>query len=111
MRGGKPLMGFGVMGARMQPQGHVQMMVRIFAANQNPQAAADAPRWYLDENSNLFLEKGFSRETLSALKSLGHSVYTNAPVKLFGGAQLIYRLDDCWCAASDPRKDGQASGF
>ena len=111
MHEGKPLMSFGVMGARMQPQGHVQMMVRIFAASQNLQAAADAPRWYLDENSNLFLESGFSGETLSALQSLGHTIFTNGPVKLFGGAQLIYRLDDCWCAASDPRKDGQAAGF
>jgi len=108
---GKPLMSFGVMGARMQPQGHLQMMVRIFAAAQNPQAAADAPRWYLDEDSNLFLEPGFGSSVSEWLKKRGHNIREGAPAKLFGGAQLIYRLDGCYCAASDPRKDGQAVGF
>ena len=111
MKEGKPLMSFGVMGARMQPQGHVQMMVRIFAAGQNPQAAADAPRWYLDENSHLFLESGFSPTVGEWLKKRGHEVYCASPATLFGGAQLIYRLADGYCAASDPRKDGQAIGF
>ncbi|MEW6334155.1 MAG: gamma-glutamyltransferase family protein, partial [Thermodesulfobacteriota bacterium] len=57
MKGETPLMSFGVMGAHMQAQGHVQMMVRIIAYGQNPQAAADAPRWYLTEESLLALEK------------------------------------------------------
>ncbi len=43
-RQGQPLMSFGVMGAHMQPQGHVQMVVRVFDYGQNPQAACDAPR-------------------------------------------------------------------
>ena len=29
----------------------------------------------------------------------------------FGSAQLIYRLDGGYLAASDPRRDGQAVGF
>jgi gamma-glutamyltranspeptidase/glutathione hydrolase len=30
----------------------------------------------------------------------------------FGGAQLVYRLENgCYCAASDHRKDGHAAGF
>ncbi|MHA1237533.1 MAG: gamma-glutamyltransferase family protein, partial [Candidatus Hodarchaeales archaeon] len=40
-----PIMSFGVMGGDMQPQGHAQMMIRIFEYGQNPQAACDAPRW------------------------------------------------------------------
>ncbi|MBW6486570.1 MAG: gamma-glutamyltransferase family protein [Syntrophobacterales bacterium] len=111
MKEGKPLLSFGVMGARMQPQGHLQMMIRIFAAGQNPQTAADAPRWYLDEYSNLFLESGVSPATSEGLKKRGHKVYCDSPARLFGGAQLIYRLEECYCAASDPRKDGQAVGF
>jgi gamma-glutamyltranspeptidase/glutathione hydrolase len=31
--------------------------------------------------------------------------------KIFGGAQLIAKLKDGYCAASDHRKDGQAAGF
>ena len=38
-RNDRALMSFGVMGGDMQPQGHVQMMVRIFDYGQNPQSA------------------------------------------------------------------------
>jgi gamma-glutamyltranspeptidase/glutathione hydrolase len=106
-----PLMSFGVMGAHMQAQGHVQMMVRIIAGGQNPQAAADAPRWYLTEDSLLALEKGFSPSVREELQRRGHLMAPETPTSVFGGAQLIYRLQGGYCAASDPRKDGQAVGF
>src|SRR5690606_13233102 len=44
-RDGQPSMAFGVMGGSMQAQGHVQMMVRLAAYGQNPQAMSDAPRF------------------------------------------------------------------
>ncbi|MBM4314781.1 MAG: gamma-glutamyltransferase family protein [Deltaproteobacteria bacterium] len=111
MKEGAPLMGFGVMGAHMQAQGHVQMMVRIIAGGQNPQAAADAPRWYVTEESLLALEKAFSPSIRAELERRGHLLAPETPTSVFGGAQLIYRLQDGYCAASDPRKDGQAVGF
>lgn len=111
MQEGKPLMSFGVMGAHMQAQGHVQMMVRVVLAGQNPQAAADAPRWYVGEDSSLSLEPGFGPEIREELKRRGHRLTDEASTSLFGGAQIIHRLDDGYCAASDPRKDGQAVGF
>jgi gamma-glutamyltranspeptidase len=43
-RDGQPVMSYGVMGGPMQPQGHAQMMIRLFDYGQNPQAACDAPR-------------------------------------------------------------------
>ncbi|MEK6535724.1 MAG: gamma-glutamyltransferase family protein [Thermodesulfobacteriota bacterium] len=111
MKEGAPLMSFGVMGAHMQAQGHLQMMVRIFGGHQNPQTAADAPRWYLDEDSRLSLEPGFGPEIREGLKKRGHLLTGGAPNSVYGGAQLIYRLSDGYCAASDPRKDGQAVGY
>jgi len=111
MKGGAPLMSFGVMGAHMQAQGHLQMMIRIFAGHQNPQTAADAPRWYLDEDSRLSLEPGFGPDVREELKKRGHILTGEAPTSVFGGAQIIYRMPDGYCAASDPRKDGQAVGF
>lgn len=110
-RGGAPVMAFGVMGAHMQAQGHLQMMVRIFCWGENPQAAADAPRWYVDEAYCLSLEDGFSTEIRQGLIARGHHLTGIQPPSLFGGAQLALCLDEGYCAASDPRKDGQAVGF
>ena len=103
-------MSFGVMGGAMQPQGHAQLMIRIFEYEQNPQAAIDAPRWRVNEGNDVILEKGFNNKTINELKKLGHQASTQHHSR-FGGAQLIYKLDNGYVAASDPRKDGQAVGY
>ena len=114
LRNGAPLMSFGVMGAHMQAQGHVQMITRIFTYSQNPQAASDAPRWYIErEGKGIVFEEGFDDAVIANLvEKRGHIISTGEPQFAFGGAQLIYRLDNgVYCAASDHRKDGQAVGF
>ena len=110
-KNGLPVMSFGVMGAHMQAQGHVQMMTRIFDYGQNPQAASDAPRWQVLPDSHLALENGFPEEIIEGLKKLGHDVVPAQPEHIFGGAQLILKSEDCYIAGSDHRKDGQAVGF
>jgi gamma-glutamyltranspeptidase/glutathione hydrolase len=107
---GEPLMSFGVMGGHMQPQGHVQMMIRIFEYGQNPQAAVDAPRWQVKEGLNISVESGFNQQTIEGLIKLGHKVTRSHYIE-FGGAQIIYKLENGYIAASDPRKDGHAVGF
>jgi len=102
---------FGVMGGHMQAQGHVQMMLRIFGFGQNPQAASDAPRWHLTESGDLALEQGMPNAVVQSLADIGHPILNQAPEHLFGGAQLILRLDEGYCAASDHRKEGHAAGF
>ena len=111
MKDNKPLMSFGVMGGHMQAQGHVQMMIRIFSYGQNPQAASDAPRWHVFNDGSVALEKGLSTSVVEELTRRGHQIILGQPGSLFGGAQLIYRLVDGYCAASDHRRDGQAVGF
>ena len=106
-----PTMSFGVMGGPMQPQGHVQMMVRIFLYGQNPQAAADAPRWQVMHDGTVAVERGFAPEALDALRARGHELTVVTSGESMGGAQLIYKMDGGYCAASDPRKEGQAAGF
>jgi gamma-glutamyltranspeptidase/glutathione hydrolase len=104
MKDGVPLMSFGVMGAHMQAQGHVQMMVRIVACGQNPQAAADAPRWYLHEDAGSpwspCIVDGGSRGTCSARHRMPRDVQT----AVFGGAQLIYRLSGRLTVPRRPEK-------
>jgi gamma-glutamyltranspeptidase/glutathione hydrolase len=107
---GQPVMSYGVMGGPMQPQGHVQMMIRMFDYNQNPQAACDAPRWQVFADNVVGVESGTSPEIITDLKSRGHDVQI-MPAARFGGGQLIYKLDDGYCGASDWRKDGQAVGY
>lgn len=109
-RAGQPVMSFGVMGGPMQPQGHAQMMIRLADYHQNPQAASDAPRWQVMQNLEVAVEAGFKADVLDALLMRGHQITQRDPAA-FGGAQLIYKLEDGYAAASDHRKDGQAVGF
>jgi gamma-glutamyltranspeptidase/glutathione hydrolase len=109
-RGAEPLMSFGVMGGPMQPQGHAQVLVRVVDYGQNPQAAIDAPRWHVLDGLEVAVEDGFSGAVLDDLAARGHELQ-EAGAALFGGAQAIWRLDDGWLGASDPRKDGLAAGF
>lgn len=108
---GQPVLSFGVMGAHMQAQGHVQMMTRIFDYGQNPQAASDAPRWHVMPDSSLALENGFPVSVVEELSSRGHTILTDEPEHVFGGAQLLYKIGKHYVAGSDHRKDGQAVGF
>jgi len=108
---GKPRMSFGVMGGHMQHQGHVQMVHRVFDHRQNPQAASDAPRWHVYPDFSVGLEQGVAQAVAEALAARGHTVRYEPHESVFGGAQLVYRLDAGYCAASDHRKEGQAVGF
>jgi gamma-glutamyltranspeptidase/glutathione hydrolase len=110
-RAGKPAAAFGVMGGHMQPQGHVQLMLRLFGHGQNPQAACDAPRWYLSEHGEVGLEPGVAPEVSAELARRGHRLLPEAPTVLFGGAQIVQRVGEVFWGGSDPRKDGQAIGI
>jgi gamma-glutamyltranspeptidase / glutathione hydrolase len=112
---GRPQMSFGVMGGDMQPQGHLQTVVRMLDYRQQPQAACDAPRWRFF-GGKLNLEQGFDAKAAQGLAALGHRVESFADsYQDFGAGQFIWRLGDPavegYAAASDPRRDGQAVGF
>ncbi len=112
MRGGRPWASFGVMGGDMQPQGHLQMALRLLVWGQNPQAASDAPRWQVTGGLGVSVEASVPAATVEALRALGHEVTVAESSVPFGGAQLIVRLEDGgYVAGSDHRKDGQAVGY
>jgi gamma-glutamyltranspeptidase/glutathione hydrolase len=113
---GAPRMSFGVMGANMQPQGHLQTMVRMVDYHQNPQAACDAPRWRYNAGLEINVESGMDPATVQGLAALGHRMEViQDSYQDFGAGQFIWRLGDPgsegYIAASDPRRDGLAAGF
>ncbi len=113
---GQPVMSFGVMGAHMQPQGHVQTLVRMVDFNQNPQTACDAPRWRANQGLSVHLEPTASPALADGLRALGHQLAERPDVyQDFGAGQFIWRLGDPatagYVAASDPRRDGLVAGY
>ncbi|MFM2399181.1 MAG: hypothetical protein RL341_1338, partial [Pseudomonadota bacterium] len=73
-KGGQPVMSFGVMGGNMQPQGHVQTLLRMLLAHQQPQAACDAPRWKFMQGTDIEVEAAMPPDVLTELKSRGHQI-------------------------------------
>jgi len=119
---GKPYMSFGVMGGSMQPQGHVQVIVNIIDFGMNLQEAGDAPRvrhggssqptgGKMKDGGWVYLESGFSDETIKNLMKNGHRVRSRNGG--FGGYQAIMfdAGNKVYYGASESRKDGQAAGY
>ncbi|KAI8370936.1 nucleophile aminohydrolase [Blakeslea trispora] len=128
---------FGVMGAYMQPQGQVQVILNMKHYLSNPQHALDLPRLCVapprkDPNvpanayaftrvndSVVYLEDGISPDVVEKLESMGHVchwVHSHSRA-LFGRGQIICSKKDkrtdrrVLCAGSDPRGDGCAIGW
>ena len=99
---------FGVMGGYMQPQGHVQVISNVVDYGMGLQEALDAPRWRVREDGTLGVEERLPNT--GALARRGHDVRVLPPVQ-FGGAQLVRRQGGALAGASEPRKDGQATGY
>lgn len=123
-RDGELYASFGVMGGYMQPQGHFQMLVNLLDLGLSPQEALDVPRWRLGAQdgdlrhtapSTLFVEEGWSEDTLEDLARRGHALQTVTGFarQMFGGGQIILRDPNTGVltAGSDPRKDGCAVGW
>lgn len=104
----QPIGPFGVMGAPMQPQGHVQMVVNLMDYGMNPQTALDAPRWRFLEGNTVLLEPTVDRSIAMALGDRGHQIQVSAEVGQFGKGQMVLRQDGIFIAASEPRADGIA---
>ena len=113
---GQPVMSFGVMGGNMQPQGHMQTLVRMLDFGQNPQTACDAPRWRFNDGLDINVEADMNAATVQGLLARGHLVSViQDSYQDFGAGQFIWRMGnpavEGYMAASDPRRDGQAAGY
>jgi gamma-glutamyltranspeptidase/glutathione hydrolase len=108
--GGRPAIGFGVMGGHYQPVGHAHVLTNLVDFGLDPQAAIDAPRAFA-QDGELRLEAGVSQATAQALAKLGHRVVRWG--RPLGGGQMI-AIDygrGVLIGGSDPRKDGLALGY
>ncbi|HET7609714.1 MAG TPA: gamma-glutamyltransferase family protein, partial [Gammaproteobacteria bacterium] len=125
MRSGEALLAFGVMGAAMQPQGHVQVLTNMLDFGLGLQGAGDAPRVRHEGSTEptgaprqmhggtVYLEPGFAAETIDGLRARGHRVEPIEDRAAFGGYQAIKRDlgRGVYLGASESRKDGHAAGY
>ena len=104
------------MGGNMQPQGHLQTLVRMLNHGQNPQAACDAPRWKVGTGLSIECETTMAPALVQGLRDRGHQIeaYQDSYMD-FGAGQFIWKLsedlEDGYVAASDSRRDGHAACF
>jgi gamma-glutamyltranspeptidase/glutathione hydrolase len=109
---GQPVMSFGLMGGSVQPQGHTQLMVRMIDYGQSPQSAIDGPRFRAVRGLDINVEREFPPATIAELQGRGHRIQQIGEAYMdFGCAQIAFRVDGGYIAASDPRRDSLAVGF
>jgi gamma-glutamyltranspeptidase/glutathione hydrolase len=121
---GEPLLSFGVMGADMQPQGQVQVLVNMIDFGMDAQAAGDAARLRHDglngpnvsrtsDAGVVWYEAGHDNEMIASLRQRGHDLRPAVhPIQHFmGGYQCVRREAQGWSAASESRLDGGATGY
>jgi len=103
----EPVGPFGVMGAYMQPQGHVQVVMNCVDFQMNPQEALDAPRWQWTGGMNVSFEPSFDGNTARKLARMGHNASIEPDSISFGRGQIIWRTDEGTLAGgAEPRTDG-----
>jgi gamma-glutamyltranspeptidase / glutathione hydrolase len=122
-RGGKPWLVFGVMGADMQPQGQVQVLVNLLDFGMNVQAAGEAPRIEhvgsaspsgapeAPDGGTVIAEEGIPEAVVAELARRGHQV--SRTQRNGGGYQgiLIDRSSGALLGGSESRSDGCAAGY
>lgn len=100
---GKPLIALGSPGGSRIITSVLQPIVNVIDFKMNLADAVSAPRihhqWYPD---TIFIESGFSPDTLALLGALGHNV-SRTPFSM-GSVQAVMRTDDGFAGAADPRR-------
>lgn len=103
---------FGIMGGRMQPQAHLQVMMNLIDFHENPQAALDAPRWQWQEGMTFLVEKNFDTAIALKLKEYGHDVRVELESGTFGRGEMIIRLENgVYVGGCESRTDGSIASW
>ena len=111
-REGEAVGPFGVMGAYMQPQGHVQVIMNTVDWLLNPQSALDAPRWQWIAGKEIWLESSVAPEIVEDLRRRGHEVRVLEDDTTFGRGEIIWRdSNGVLAGATEPRADGVVAAW
>ncbi len=102
---------FGVMGAYMQPQGHVQVVMNMIDFNLNPQMALDAPRWQWTSGKKFCVEPAFPFHVFGELQRRGHQMSYEPMTLLFGKGQIIIRKNGVYFGGTESRADGGIASY
>ena len=97
---------FGVMGAYMQPQGHLQTIVNMVDLKLNPQEALDKYRWQWIENRKVLVEEDFPEEIKRYLCNKGHEIEYSKDTASFGRGQIILNDSGVYIGGTEKRADG-----
>ena len=112
LKDGEAVGPFGVMGAFMQPQGHVQVIVNTVDYHMNPQETLDAPRVQWLGGKRIQLERGVSEDIAAELASRDHEVEYAPSGIAMGRGQIIWRTDNgLLIGGTEPRCDGCAAAW
>lgn len=112
MKDGEAVGPFGVMGAFMQPQGHVQVLVNTIDYHMNPQEALDAPRAQWIGGKHIQLEREVPAEIAGGLTAMGHEVEVIDDRIDMGRGQIIWRTDTgLLIGGTEPRCDGAIAAW
>jgi gamma-glutamyltranspeptidase/glutathione hydrolase len=100
------------MGAFMQPQGHLQIVMNTIDFHLNPQAALDAPRWQWIKGKTVMLEHSTPPHIVESLLRKGHDVQWAMGSTSFGRGQIIWRKENgVLVGGTEPRTDGQIAAW
>ncbi|NLY09545.1 MAG: gamma-glutamyltransferase family protein [Tissierellia bacterium] len=103
---------FGIMGAFMQPQAHVQVVLNLIEYGLNPQAALDAWRWQWMGGKKVELEPQVPFEIASELMDRGHHVKYSKFRNHMGRGQIILKDGKgIFAGGTEPRTDGAILAF
>ena len=112
LKDGEAVGPFGVMGAFMQPQGHVEVLVNTLDYHMNPQEALDAPRIQWIGGKKLQLEREAGEAIAEQLRAMGHEVEVIDDRISMGRGEIIWKCENgVYAAGTEPRCDGTVAAW
>ena len=109
-KAGKPWLSFGVMGAALQPIGHVYVMTNMLDYGMDVQEAIDHPRMFFEDGMVQY-EAPMAGTIANAMSQLGHRMALRDDPWGGGQAVEIDAARGILSGGSDARKDGCALGY